>query len=54
MNELNLQAIDELYQMPPKPNGINENFYWAVHGNWTAIREILAAHFAAVEQSQEK
>ena len=49
MNELNFQAIDELYKIGREtPQGVNENFYWAVHGNWKAIREILKAHFANV------
>lgn len=47
MNAHNLEAINALFEMPPKPNGINENFYWAVNGNWPAISKILAAHFAA-------
>lgn len=54
MNKLNLEAIDALYNMPPKANGINENFYWAVHGNWPAIRAMLAEHFAERTPSEEK
>ncbi len=47
MNYINLEAVRELYELPPKDNGINENFYWAIHGNWPAISKILEAHFQA-------
>jgi hypothetical protein len=49
MNKHNLHAINELYIAPPKENGINENFYWAVHGNWPAIQAILLRHFTQPE-----
>lgn len=46
MNKLNLEAINELFAMPPNATGINENFYWAVAGNWPWISAHLKAHFS--------
>lgn len=54
MNRHNLDAINELYEMQPKDNGIKENFYWAVHGNWPAISELLKRQFAASRSTSEE
>lgn len=55
MNQHNLEAIDKLYEMPPVPEtGIKENFYWAVAGNWPAIKAILDSHFAAGDRQEGK
>lgn len=45
MNKHNLEAIDEIFAAAGNVGPINENFYWAVRGNWPTISQILAKHF---------
>lgn len=42
LNQTNLDALDKLSEMAKQTKRMDENFYYAVLGNWELIQECIA------------